>query len=218
MAERKSFMFYLNWKRQTDLMSTEELRWFIDSLFSYYNGEEVEINSREQSFIWNGILPGLEANDIKYELRANASRENGSKSQGAPIGNQNASKKKQPKQPKQPVNSEEVIVNSEMLIVKGEEVINENIIEIMNNDKWLKLKELLNKDPRKICNNEIIIYENYKYLCEYFGNNNPGWEDKIIKLGKNQFMNELSPSELSNDELNYDTIAYCVDIFYNMHS
>ena len=103
--EKKSFLFYLSWKKQLDDLDDIELRRFIYNLIKYHEGEELDLPTKTDRLAWNGILTGLEINQDKYEKKVQANRENG-KLGGAPKGNQNASKDKttqiNPEQPKQP--------------------------------------------------------------------------------------------------------------------
>lgn len=127
---KTSFMFYMNWKKQIDELDDQELRRLINNLINYHLGEEIELLTKVDKLVWNGILPGLEANQDKYEKRVKANREN-SKLGGAPEGNQNARKdKNNPNQPKQPDKREQVNDDSKKENVKGEganrEEINEN--------------------------------------------------------------------------------------------
>jgi hypothetical protein len=109
--EKKSFLFYLNWKDQIDDLDDQELRRLINNLIKYHSGEEVDLQTKIDRLVWKGILPGLEANQDKYEKKVQANRENG-KLGGAPKGNQNASKEKttqiNPEQPKQPDKREKI--------------------------------------------------------------------------------------------------------------
>ena len=78
-TQRTSFLFYLSWRTQINDMNDDELRRFINNLINWHEGEEIELPTREDRFIWNGILPGLESNFDKWETKANANRENGKK-------------------------------------------------------------------------------------------------------------------------------------------
>jgi hypothetical protein len=78
-TQRTSFLFYLSWRTQINDMNDDELRRFINNLINWHEGEEIELPTREDRFIWNGVLPGLESNVDKYETQANANRENGKK-------------------------------------------------------------------------------------------------------------------------------------------
>jgi len=132
MKERLSFVFYLNWKTQIDEMTNEELRRFIENLISWYQGGEVSLPTREDKFIWNGVLPGLESNEKKYIARAGASRENG-KLGGRPSKNVIPSITKQViKEPEKPVNSELISDNGQM-ISDNCELLNDNSQLISDN-------------------------------------------------------------------------------------
>ncbi len=78
-TQRTSFLFYLSWRTQINDMNDDELRRFINNLINWHEGEEIELPTRADRFIWNGVLPGLESNVDKYETQANANRENGKK-------------------------------------------------------------------------------------------------------------------------------------------
>ena len=121
MKERVSFYFYLNWKTQIDEMTNEELRRFIDNLISWHQGGEISLPNREDKFIWNGVLPGLEANEKKYVASSGASRENG-KLGGRPKKEITQESQQVILEPNKPVNSEMLNVNSKMEIENGEEL------------------------------------------------------------------------------------------------
>lgn len=91
--DKKSFLFYMNWEVQIDLLTDEEVRRFNKNLFRYHRGEEVELVTISDKITWAGILPALEINKEKYEKKCLANQENGQLG-GAPKGNQNASKTK----------------------------------------------------------------------------------------------------------------------------
>lgn len=135
--ERKAFMFYLNWKKQIDELDDQELRRLINNLIKYHLGEDIDLPTKSDRLVWQGILPGLETNQDKYEKRVQANRENG-KLGGAPKGNQNASKDKttqiNPEQPKQPDKREQINENRKMEIDNRKEV-NENREQINENNK-----------------------------------------------------------------------------------
>jgi hypothetical protein len=78
-TEKKSFMFYNSWGSQLEVLSDKELRRFINNLISYHTGKEVNLISKSDKLIWNGVLPGLEVNNIKYQQKVNRNRENGKK-------------------------------------------------------------------------------------------------------------------------------------------
>jgi hypothetical protein len=121
MKERVSFYFYLNWKTQIDEMTNEELRRFIDNLISWHQGGEISLPNREDKFIWNGVLPGLEANEKKYVASSGASRENG-KLGGRPKKEITQESQQVILEPNKPVNSEMLNVNSKMEIENGKEL------------------------------------------------------------------------------------------------
>lgn len=140
--EKKSFLFYLNWKDQIDDLDDQELRRLINNLIKYHSGEEVNLQTKVDRLVWNGILPGLESNLDKWDRKVQANRENG-KLGGVPKGNQNASKEKttqiNPEQSKQPDKREKINENSKMEN-ENREKLNENREEINENRKEVNEK------------------------------------------------------------------------------
>jgi len=124
-------MFYLNWKTQLDILSDKELRRFINNLISWHQDENVELKTKTDSLVWNGVLPALEVNDDKWNSRADKSRENG-KLGGRPPKEITQETKQVISEPKKPVNSKLLIDNSEMEIEKGKEVNVESELKIVN--------------------------------------------------------------------------------------
>ncbi len=128
IMEKKSFLFYLSWKKQLDDLDDIELRRFIYNLIKYHEGEEIDLPTKTDRLAWNGILTGLEINQDKYEKRVQANRENG-KLGGAPKGNQNASKEKStennPERPKQP-DKREMTTDNSKLVNGNRELENDN--------------------------------------------------------------------------------------------
>lgn len=131
MKQRGSFYFYLNWKTQIDEMTNEELRRFIDNLISWHQGGEISLPNREDKFIWNGVLPGLEANEKKYVASSGASRENG-RLGGRPKKEITQESQQVILKPMEPVKSKLLIDNSEMETEKGKEVNVESELKIVN--------------------------------------------------------------------------------------
>ena len=118
---RKSFMFYLNWKSQLDILSDKELRRFINNLIDWHQGENVELKTKTDLLVWNGVLPALEVNDDKWNSRADKSRENG-KLGGRPKKEITQETQQVISKPKKPVNSKWLNDNGEMETEKGKEV------------------------------------------------------------------------------------------------
>jgi ribosome assembly protein YihI (activator of Der GTPase) len=135
---QQSFLFYTSWKEQIDQLDDQELRRFINNLINFHTEGEIELPSRIESILWNGVLPALKKNKSSWENRSKSASENG-KMGGAPKGNQNAKKENNPKQPKttennpkQGVKSKVLSVNSKVLSVNSKmsnvncEMSNEN--------------------------------------------------------------------------------------------
>ena len=78
-TERLSFMFYTSWSSQLEVLSDKELRRFIENLISFHRGTEVNLKSKPDKLVWNGVLPALILNDKKYQETVERNRENGKK-------------------------------------------------------------------------------------------------------------------------------------------
>jgi hypothetical protein len=78
-TDKKSFLFYQSWKTQIDILDDSELRKFINNLISYHDDGEVVLESKEDKLLWNGVLPALELNNLKYQKTIERNRENGKK-------------------------------------------------------------------------------------------------------------------------------------------
>ncbi len=118
---RKSFMFYLNWKSQLDILTDKELRRFINNLISWHQDESVELKTKTDLLVWNGVIPALKVNDDKWNSRADKSRENG-KLGGRPKKEITQETQQVISKPKEPVNSKWLIDNGEMEIEKGKKI------------------------------------------------------------------------------------------------
>jgi hypothetical protein len=115
-------------------MNDEELRRFIENLIIWHQGGEVSLPTREDKFIWNGVLPGLESNEKKYITRSGTSRENG-KLGGRPTKDSTSSITQQViEEPKKPVKSKMLNDKSE-LITDNSEMSNDNSELIIDNGK-----------------------------------------------------------------------------------
>ena len=127
VEKKKSFMFYVNWEQQVDLMNDVELRGFIKNLCRHSNDEEVVLPTREEKLCWLGIFPALEINKAKWKKKVEANQENG-KLGGAPKGNQNARKETTQNNPNNLIrdNSKEISDNSKKVKDKRE----------LGNDNW----------------------------------------------------------------------------------
>ena len=78
-TERLSFMFYTSWSSQLEVLSDKELRRFIENLISFHRGTGVNLKSKPDKLVWNGVLPVLILNDKKYQETVERNRENGKK-------------------------------------------------------------------------------------------------------------------------------------------
>jgi hypothetical protein len=157
-TNKKSFLFYHSWKTQIDILDDYELRKFINNLISYHDNGEVVLESKEDKLLWNGVLPALELNNLKYHERIEKNRENGKK--GGRPRKINAKKEEpnglfdKPKKPnglfdkpKKPDNSKELIVNRKNL--------NENTEEIIDNRELINQIGKKENDYGELKNNEL---------------------------------------------------------------
>lgn len=120
-------MFYLTWKSQLDYLSDKELRRFINNLIAWHQGEKIDLKSKSDVLVWNGVLPALESNDEKWNSRAGTSRENG-KLGGRPNKVLTQETQQVNEKPKKPVKSKELKVKSEEKIVESKEETGNMII------------------------------------------------------------------------------------------
>ena len=127
MEMKKSFLFYLNWEQQVDLMTNVEAKRFIKNLCRYSKGEEVEIPSDKEMMCWLGIVRALDSNEEKWEKRVEANKKNG-KLGGAPAGNQNAKKETTQNNPNNLIRD-----NSKEKSDKSKKVSDKSELE---NDNW----------------------------------------------------------------------------------
>ena len=157
-TEKKSFLFYHSWKSSIDLIDDSTLRKFVNNLISYHEGAELVLESVEDNLLWNGVLPALELNNLKYNERIEKNRENGKK--GGRPRKINAKKEEpnglfdKPKKPnglfdkpKKPDNSKKLIVNRKNL--------NENTEDIIDNRELINQIGKKENDYGELKNNEL---------------------------------------------------------------
>ena len=157
-TEKKSFLFYHSWKSSIDLIDDSTLRKFVNNLISYHEGAELVLESVEDNLLWNGVLPALELNNLKYNERIEKNRENGKKG-GRPRKinakkeepNGLSDKPKKPNglfdKPKKPDNSKKLIVNRKNL--------NENTEDIIDNRELINQIGKKENDYGELKNNEL---------------------------------------------------------------
>jgi len=125
-----SFLFYTSWKDQIEEMNDDELRRFINNLINYHTGDEVELITRIDKFIWNGVLPALIKNQSNWNRKRTAAIENGKKGGRPSKPTETQDNLKNPmgyletqhnlNNPQKPVKSKVLNVNSQMSIEKSE--------------------------------------------------------------------------------------------------
>lgn len=156
-------MFYIEWQNQLDILSDEEKIRFIYNLIRYHEGKEVELSSKVDKLVWNGVLPALRTNQMKYDERVEKNRKNG-KLGGRPKKNEiiNHMVSKKPngfsnnpdgffENPKNPIidNRKEVIENSEQINEKRKQKT-ENSEKKNENRKEKKDNSEKKNDNRKL--------------------------------------------------------------------
>ncbi|MEN8250126.1 MAG: DUF6291 domain-containing protein [Bacteroidota bacterium] len=77
--DKKNFLFYLEWVNQLEELDDEEITRFIYNLIKYHKGEVVDLQTKIDRIVWNGVLPALRVNQEKYEERVERNRTNGKK-------------------------------------------------------------------------------------------------------------------------------------------
>jgi len=168
---KKSFLFYQSWKTQIDILDDSELRKFINNLISYHDDGEVVLESKEDKLLWNGVLPALEVNNLKYQKTIERNRENGKKG-GRP--KKVAAESEKPngfienpnetdgfiEKPKKPDNSKKIIDNSKKEIENIEKTRDNREMDTVN------------------CKNEIVETEEInEYQQQMFDN----WKNSKVK-------------------------------------
>lgn len=196
---RKSFMFYLTWKSQLDVLTDKELRRLVYNLISWHQGEEIELKTKSDQLVWNGILPALEVNDIKWKNQSERSRENG-KLGGRPsksITQETQEVYEKPVNSKMSiVNSEKDIVDSELKNVESEKDIVDSKMENQNlnlksNNTGISQSEFFRKKIENLENILVVNFPQYPFLLTMA---NPGG----IKELKNHIDNKKELVEITS--------------------
>jgi hypothetical protein len=76
---KKSILIYSDWEEDIKLMSPSEVQNFMLNIFRNARGEDPYLPSKHEQFHWLQIKRILDINKVKYEKRAERSRENGAK-------------------------------------------------------------------------------------------------------------------------------------------
>lgn len=158
-------MFYLNWKSQLDVLSDKELRRFINNLISWHQNQEIELKTKTDLLVWNGVLPGLETNIKKYEESAERSRNNGKKSSGRPPKGKET--QRDILEPTKPDNSKLLIDNTKEITDNGEMITENREEEILNRKEvntGISQGEFLRKKIDRIENILVEDYSHYPFL------------------------------------------------------
>jgi hypothetical protein len=162
---RKSFMFYLTWKSQLDVLSDKELRRFVNNLILWHSGEEIELKTKSDLLVWNGILPALEVNEVKWNSRAESSKENGKQGGRPPKSHKT---QQVIDEPKKPVNSKELNVDSKLETVDGGQSNADrklgNVIDIGNTG--MSQGSYFRNKIEKLTNEILETYPQYSFLLD----------------------------------------------------
>ena len=158
---KKSFLFYQSWKTQIDILDDYELRKFINNLISYHYNGEVVLESKEDKLLWNGVLPALEVNNLKYQQTIERNRENGKKG-GRP--KKVAAESEKPngfienpnetdgfiEKPKKPDNSKKIIDNSKKEIENSEKTRDNREMDTVNSKNKIVDREVITEYQQKV--------------------------------------------------------------------
>jgi hypothetical protein len=220
MNQQKIFMFYTSWEKKLLKLNLEQRWTFIHNLIKYHSNraDEIELPELADDLVWDGVLPALEINQMKWEERANRSRENGKKNLGKVSININPKEPEKTQQvisePKEPVNSKLLNGNSKMLIVNSQ-LENENSkqstvkseLEIenselkMDNDKTEDYHHLLQKvTDRSIEEIESILDRKFASL--------PTWKKVLKSYGPTEFIEKYQHIINWSNQLTVDINKY----------
>lgn len=97
--KKNSIVFHATMLEVIKDLPREDIIEYLENVFRCVNDEPPVFTNMTTKVLYTSILPVINSDKVKYNIRAERSRLNGLKG-GAPLGNQNASK--QPKQPNQP--------------------------------------------------------------------------------------------------------------------
>lgn len=221
---RKSFMFYLEWENQLDLISDEEKIRFIYNLIRFHKGDEVDLKTTADKLLWNGVLPAIRINDEKYQNVIERNKKNG-KLGGRPkkgdSKNQEISLITQEnlnnpdgffENPKNPIidNSKEIKEKRKEIKEKRKEVIgnNKKIIEKgeleTGNGKQKTVKEKIENGEIKTTSvfNVHDVISNSTYLRELFSQNTN--DLYTFKDSLREFLNEQKhPSNIIDSTMTF---------------
>ncbi len=213
MNQQKSFMFYTSWEKKLLKLNLEQRWTFIHNLIKYHSNrtDEIELPELADDLVWDGVLPALEINRMKWEERANRSRENGKKNLGKVSININPKEPEKTQQvisePKEPVNSKLLNGNSKMLIVNSQlENGNSKLSTVnselkMDNDKTEDYHHLLHKvTDRNIDEIESILNRKFASV--------PTWKKVLKTYGPTEFIEKYQHIINWSNQLSVDINKY----------
>lgn len=213
MSEKVRFMFYTNWEKQLLKLNLEQRWTFVHNLIKYHSNrtDEIELPDLVDEILWDSILPALEINQMKWEERANRSRENGKKNLGKVSININPREPEKTQQvitePKQPVNSKQLNGNSKLESENSKQSTVKSELEIENgelktdNDKTEDYHHLLQKvTDRSIEEIESILDRKFASL--------PTWKKVLKFYGPTEFIEKYQHIINWSNQLTVDINKY----------
>lgn len=228
--DRKSFLMYIEWENQFDIINDEEKIRFIYNLFKYHKGEDVELITVADKLVWNGVLPALRTNQQKYQERVEKNRKNGKlggrppqdTSQNQMVSSKTQNNPEKPngfsENPKNPVtgdrqettgNSKEVIEKSiketgdrELVTGNGEKVIDNPVDEIgdVSNSSSGDFNNTSIEDNSRSERNQEILNKAGTLFKDI-----SNWQQEIEDLGPKGFIKKYSQIVGPNEE-SYDLV------------
>ena len=227
--ERISFMFYLEWRKQIELMEDDELRRFITNLLDYHEDMEINLPTRIEKATWYGIEPALRVNNEKYYQRVEKNRENG-KLGGRPTKSKSKNQMVYdkpnglPQNPKNPVigDRQETTGNSKKNIDNSKKITNNRItdngekstdnpveeIDCVSNSFTGDVNTNSIEDNTSLEQHQVILNKAKVLFKDHLN-----WQQEIEELGTKSFIGKYSQIYGSNEEF-YDLVK---DYYYKIY-
>lgn len=193
MAEnKKSIVVYADWLKKFETLNDDEAGRLIKHFFRYVNDLRPIAPDRITEIAFIDIEASLKRDLVKWELRADRSRENG-KGGGRP-----------PKEPTKPIETQQVIlkprkpdsvnVSVNVSVNDIENLINNKIQEVLNSDRWLTDVAKNQKWPLSKLKIELSRWLEEQKLKEEI-------ENREIKEIRNHFINWIKGIEIPKLEI-----------------
>jgi hypothetical protein len=190
METKKRFLFYLDWRKQMNIMTDKQLRRFINNLCDYTEGKDVDLPTKIEMAVWNGVVPSLKINQENYERKVKINQINGrlggrprkEEYQDNPNGFSNNpenlindnSKEISVKRKMENDNREEITEKSKMesdiwkRSIENREIVNDNV---KIDDVFSDAEQVLSSNPKE---NQVDKLKQYGGItfAEYYRNKN----------------------------------------------